>query len=323
MFDATTDALIDRFIASGGADVIEEFAYPLPIHVIAGIVGVPDADVGDLKRWCDDWMSLQSGTRPVDALVSCAKNYLCMQEYFAEKVEARTRLPEDDLISALILARIEDQAPLSRNELVRLLMSLFVAGHETTTHAIGNTLALLLQNPSQLALVRGDPRLAAACFEEGVRMDPPIQSIFRRATADVVVGGVAIPAGARLMLLYGSANRDEAHFEAADEFQIARDTSVKHVGFGRGIHFCLGAAMARLEGRVAIERVLRRLPGLELDGGAPVERVEHFFLRGYKRLLVKWPVADWRRSGTLPRPDMTASIEGERLSADGRSRQAG
>jgi cytochrome P450 len=285
---ATADALIDEFIADGGADLMERFAYPLPIHVIAGILGLPRADARHLKRWSDDWMALQSGTAPVERLVDCAHNYLFMQQYFQEKVDERTRAPEDDLISALIQARVDGEAPLGRDELVRLLMSLLVAGHETTTHAIGNTLMLLLSHPAQFAQLCADPGLAPQAFEEGLRMDPPVQSLFRRVMVDSEIAGVKVPAGARVMVLYGSANRDESQFDDPDCFDIRRPEAGKHMAFSRGVHFCLGAPMARLEGRIALERLSQRLPGLRRDEALSLERVEHFFLRGYKRFPIMW-----------------------------------
>jgi len=288
---ATADALIDDFAHAGGADLMEHFAFPLPMYVIAGILGLPRADVRDLKRWCDDWMALQSGTAPVEHLVECARNYLRMQQYFLEKVDERTRAPKEDLLSMLIQARVEGEAPLHPNELVRLLMSLLVAGHETTTHSIGNTLVQLFRNPPQLQLLREDLSLAAQAFEEGLRIDPPVQSLFRKATANVWLGGVQIPCGARVMVLYGSANRDEMHFADPDRFDVQRPAAAKTLSFSRGVHFCLGASLARLEGRIALERLVRRLKNLRLDCSHRLERVQHFFLRGYKRLPATWDFA--------------------------------
>jgi cytochrome P450 len=316
---AIADDLIAGFVRSGGTDLMERFAFPLPIYVIAGILGLPREDVPELKRWCDDWMALQSGTASVDELVSCARNYLRMQRYFIQKIDERTHAAADDLISALIQARVEDEAPLSRDELVRLLMSLLVAGHETTTHSIGNTLVLLLENPSQFELLRTDTTLAAQCFEEGVRMDPAVQSLFRRVTSPVVLRGVEIAAGARVMVLYGSANRDESHYDEPDRFMIRRPSAGKHLGFGKGVHFCLGASMARLEGRIALERLSQQLPGMRLDGAQGLERLDHFFLRGYRRLPATWDAEEdrGRDAGTELRPsgphcDETSSLVGAR-----------
>ncbi|UTV41914.1 cytochrome P450 (plasmid) [Ensifer adhaerens] len=285
---ATADALIDGFLGGGAVDLMEHFAVPLPIFAIADILGLPRQDVHDLKRWCDDWMALQSGTAPLDNLIACARNYLEMQTYFIQKVEERTLVAEEDLISSLVHLRGDREAPLNRDELVRLLMSLLVAGHETTTHAIGNTLVLLLCNPTVLERLRQHPGLAVKCFEEGLRMDPPVQSLFRRVTRPVTICGVKIPAGARVMLLFGSAGRDELRYDRADHFDVERATNLKHLAFGKGIHFCLGALMARLEGAIALERLSRRLRGIELDKERKLERVDHFFLRGYKRLPVTW-----------------------------------
>ncbi|WP_226583386.1 cytochrome P450 [Acuticoccus sediminis] len=288
---AIAAALIDDFAPAGAADLMEAFAVPLPILVIAGILGLPREDAHDLKRWCTDWMALQSGTAPVGELVDCARNYLLMQDYFIRKIDERTRAPGDDLLSALVQARLEGDAPFSRDELVRLLMSLLVAGHETTSHAIGNALVLVLRQPDQLERLRRDPGLAASCFEEGLRMDPSVQSLFRKVTRPVTLSGVEIPAGARVMLLFGSAGRDEARYEDPDRFVIDRPSGHRHLALGRGIHVCLGATMARLEGTVALQHLSQRLPGLGLDPSRPLERVHHFFLRGYQRLPVTWSPA--------------------------------
>ncbi|MFT3926901.1 MAG: cytochrome P450 [Myxococcales bacterium] len=285
---ASANALIDEIVDSGECDLMERFAFPLPIFVIAEILGLPRTDVGDLKRWCDDWMALQSGTAPVEHLVQCAHSYLAMQQYFLQKVAERTHEPQDDMLSALIQARVDDDAPLATGELVRLLMSLLVAGHETTTHSIGNVLTLLLRNPTQLALLRSNPSLTAQAVEEGLRMDAPVQSLFRRVTEDTTVGGTSLPKGARVMILYGSANRDEAQFKDPDRFDVARGSGGKHLAFSRGIHFCLGATLARMEIRIALDLLIQRLPELQLDESLPLERVPHFFLRGYKRLPLKW-----------------------------------
>jgi cytochrome P450 len=295
---AAADDLIDGFINAGAADLIADFAFPLPIYVITKILGLPRADAHDLKRWCDDWMALQSGTAPVDELVRCAHSYLAMQAYFKQRIEERTNVPQDDLLGALIQARVEGEAPLTQGELIRLLMSLLVAGHETTTHSIGNTVVLLAHHPQQQALLTHDASLAAQAFEEGLRMDPPVQSLFRRVVADASIAGTSIPAGARVMVLYGSANRDERHFEDPDRFDIRRASAAKHLAFSRGIHFCLGAHMARLEGRIALERLTQRLCGLTLDPVRRPERLSHFFLRGYRTLPVTWRVDS--ASGAAP-----------------------
>lgn len=285
---AITNELIDGFSAQGGIDIMRHFAFPLPGRVIVSILGLPEEDLDDLKRWCDDWMALQSATAPLEQLMVCAHNYLKMQRYFIAKIEERERAPQNDMLSALIQAQIEGEAPLSKDELVRLLMSLLVAGHETTTHSIGNTLALLLMNPAELNALRMNPSLSSQALEEGLRMDPPIQSLFRRVTLDTELGGVRLPAGARVMLLYGSANRDETQFDEPDQFNIQRQSANKHIAFSRGVHFCLGASMAKMEGRVALEVLITRLHNLRLLEGQPLSRLRHFFLRGYEHLHLRW-----------------------------------
>jgi cytochrome P450 len=285
---AMVEELIDGFIEDGRCEFMRRFAFPLPGAAIADILGLPREDLGDLKRWCDDWMALQSATQPAPELERCAKSYLELQRYFVAAVEERSRAPRGDLMSALIRARLEGESPLSQVELVRVIMSLLVAGHETTTHLLGNALVLLLRNPVELEALRADSSLAAGAVEEALRMDPPIQSLFRRATDDVELGGVNIPKGARVMIVFGSANRDEACFVAPDQFDIRREDAHRHLGFSRGNHFCLGASMARMEARIALARLTTRLPRLRLEQARALERIPHFFLRGYKRLDLCW-----------------------------------
>jgi cytochrome P450 len=283
--------LIDGFIRDGRVELMQRFAFPLPAAAIADILGIPRADLGDIKRWCDDWMALQSATRPLEELKQCAQSYLALQRYFIATIEERSRAPKDDLLSALVQARLDGEEPLSREELVRFPMSLLVAGHETTTHLLGNAMVLLLKNPPALQAIRDDPTLAAGAVEEALRMDPPIQSLFRRVTEDVEVGGTKIPKGSRVMVVYGAANRDEARFEDPDRFDIRRQGASRHLGFSRGVHFCLGASMARMEAGIAFELLAARLPNLRLDEGRRLERVPHFFLRGYKELHLCWDTA--------------------------------
>lgn len=285
---ATAKSLIDGFCERDHIDVMRHLAFPLPIRVIASILGLPTEDLGLLKQWCDDWMALQSATAPPDRLVECAHNYLLLQDYFVDVVAQRRRAPRGDLLTALIEVQDDNEAPLDSHELVRLLMSLLIAGHETTTHGLGNTLALLLQHPEQLRALKENPLLAGQAVQEGLRLDPPVQSLFRRVVRDTAVGGVNLPAGARVMLLYASANRDEKYFPHADDFDIHRRSVARHLSFSRGAHFCLGSALAEMEIRTALELLVTRLPNMRLADAQPSTRVEHFFLRGYGRLPIAW-----------------------------------
>jgi cytochrome P450 len=201
------------------------------------------------------------------------------QTYFREMIEARRRAPQDDLISTLVQAQ-EDGQMLSVDEVISLVVLLLSAGSETTTNLIGNAVLALLEHPEELAKVRANPALIPNLVEETVRYDTPVQSLPRQTTCDVPLGGTTIPAGAMVMPLFGSANRDEQKFADPDRFDVTRDTE-GHLGFGYGIHFCLGAPLARLEGRIALEMVLSRFPRLSRVQDQEV-RNDLVFLRGLK-----------------------------------------
>jgi cytochrome P450 len=279
------DDLIDSFIGDGEVELMSRFAFPLPGRVIADLLGLPHADLPDLKHWCDDWMGLQSATAPTERLVEFAHSTLKLQQYFRAQVEARKRDPRSDLISALVHAQRENPSSLSDVELIRLSMSILVAGHETTTHLLGNAMVLVLETGA-LAELRGDPRRAALVVEESLRMDAPVQSLFRRVVREVDVGGVRIPEGARVMLLFGSSNRDAEQFRDPDRFEPGREDGSRHLSFGRGSHFCIGAPLARLESRIALGHLAERLPDLRLVERGP--RVMHAYLRGYQHLRLAW-----------------------------------
>jgi cytochrome P450 len=285
---ALTAQLIDSFVDDGEVDFMRKFAFPLPGRVIADMLGVPAEDLPDFKRWCDDWMALQSATLPTPRLVECAHGYLRLQRYFSAQIEARRRAPSADLLSALVEADREDSTPFTPVELVRTAMSLLVAGHETTTHFLGNALLLLLKMPSAMEELRRDEHAAPRIVEEALRMDTPVQSLFRSAVRDVEIGGVRVPEGARIIMLFGSANHDERQFHNPACFDTRRSEPSKHLSFGRGVHHCIGAPLARLEGKLALKQLVDRLPNLRLADGGLGPRVAHFFLRGYERMVIQW-----------------------------------
>jgi cytochrome P450/nitrite reductase/ring-hydroxylating ferredoxin subunit len=281
--------LIDGFQRDGHADLVRQFAYPLPMEVIAEILGVPSADMSDFKRWSDD-MSARFGPLPLDRQIECAKSEVDFQHYFATKLEERRRHPQTDLLTDLLDARIKREAPLNMPELLSILKQLLIGGNETSTNLIGSMMLLLLNNPDQLEAVIADRSLEANTVEEALRLDSPVQGLFRSATREVEIGGVRIPEGAHLELLYASGNRDDARFHDPDHFDLKRPDSSNHMAFGFGIHFCIGAPLARYEGRVALDVLLDRLTNLRLAPGQQFEHHPHFFLRGLKRLELAWDV---------------------------------
>jgi cytochrome P450/nitrite reductase/ring-hydroxylating ferredoxin subunit len=284
---ALAHRLIDHFYRDGHAEIVRQFAYPLPMEIIAEILGVPPTDMDTFKRWSDD-MSARFGPLPLEREVECAKSEVAFQHYFAARLDERRHHPRHDLLTDLLNARVKGITPLDTPESLSILKQLLIGGNETSTNLIGSMLLLLTQNPDQLDALLHDRTLLPNVVEEALRLDSPVQGLFRTATEEIVVGGVRIPQGAHLELLYASGNRDEAHFANPDRFDLHRTESNNHMAFGFGIHFCIGAPLARLEGRIALEAIVDRLPNLRLARGQTVEHHPHFFLRGLKRLELEW-----------------------------------
>jgi cytochrome P450 len=269
-------------------DIVSEFFVPLPVTVIAELLGVEAERSADFKRWSDRLVAGVTGgagaVGPVQVLEAMAE----LSHYLTGVIEQRRRDPRDDLISTLICAE-EGETALAPGEVVMFTLLLLVAGNETTTNLLGNTLLALFEHPDELARVQRDPRRIPALVEEGLRYDGPVQFVFRRATQDVELAGVTIPAGATVIPLIGSANRDEAVFADPDRFDASRNTQ-GHLAFGLGIHFCLGASLARLEARVALEELLPRFPRLERTE-PHVQYIDSYLVRGPKRLPLRAGVA--------------------------------
>jgi cytochrome P450/nitrite reductase/ring-hydroxylating ferredoxin subunit len=281
--------LVDGFYRDGRIDIVRNYAYPFPMEVIAEILGVPSAEMDSFKKWSDD-MSARFGPLPLERQVECARSEVEFQHYFAAALEDRRRQPREDLLTELLNARVKGEAPLTMPEMLSVLKQLLIGGNETSTNLIGSMMLLLANHPDQLDAVLRDRRLEQNAVEEALRLDAPVQGLFRSATQDVEIGGVKIPRGAHLELLYASGNRDEARFADADRFDVARHDSSNHMAFGFGIHFCIGAPLARYEGRVALDVLLDRLPNLRLVPGQILEHHPHFFLRGLKHLELEWDV---------------------------------
>ena len=250
------DELIDSFSGSGSADLVQELTFHFPVQVIARILGLPRADFPIFQRWAVEITSVVANwDRGMAASAA-------LRDYFADVLADRRRQPADDLISDLVSVEV-DGRKLDDEEIYSFLRLLLPAGVETTYRASGNLLFGLLTNPDQLRAVQEDRSLLPVAFEEGIRWEPPVTVILRRATADAELAGVPVAAGADVGLLLGSANRDERKYEHPDAFDLAR-ASRQSVGFGFGVHVCLGMHLARMEARVAIDALLDRLPDIEL-----------------------------------------------------------
>jgi cytochrome P450 len=277
------DELLDELPADGDFDLVGSFAWPLPLRVLGALLGLPRDDLARLHVWGNDWMLAQQ-EGPLEQRVEHARGSIALQRYFLDAVERRTREPSDDLIGALVAGRESVDPPLTDVEIAGLPLDLMVAGHVTVTRAIGSTVRLLFAHPPLREHLL-DPERAPRAIEEILRLESPAQGLFRSTTRAVEVGGTTIPAGARVMVHFASANRDECVFAEPDAFRPDRAELSQHVAFGKGIHFCIGAPLARLELSIALPALLRRFPGLHLAAEPPV-REPLFFARGFAKLVV-------------------------------------
>jgi cytochrome P450 len=280
-------AALDGLADEPEPDLVAGFFVPLPVTVICELLGIEPERAEDFKHWSDVMVSGMTGSAAGGAQ-QLVQVFAEMTAYVTRVAEGRRVQPREDLISTLVRAEAGEMA-LQPFEITMFITLLLVAGNETTTNLLGNAVLALIEHPQQLARVRRDPSLVPALVEETLRYDPPAQFVFRRATRDVELAGTKIPAGATVMPLLASANRDDAQFPDGDRFDIARDTS-GHLGFGFGIHFCLGASLARLEARVALEELLARYAGFE-RASARVDYIDSFLVRGPSRLPLRLAAA--------------------------------
>jgi cytochrome P450 len=280
------DGLLDQAEDRHAMDVIEDFAYPIPVIVICEMLGVPVEDHERFRGWSLDL------ARGLDATLSGAgadlaqrarSSRLALADYFRELIAERGQAPRGDLLSALIAAE-ESGDKLSEQELLATCILLLVAGHETTVNLLGNGTLALLRHPDQLALLRDQPGLIVSAVEELLRYDGPVQRTARVPGTDAVIAGHPIEAGEMVMPFIGAADRDPAHFPDPDRLDLKRGDN-RHVAFGMGIHFCLGAPLARLEGQIAINTLVRRFPKLALATDRPNYR-QSLTLRGLTSLPV-------------------------------------
>lgn len=281
------NGLIDAFIDAGKVEIVDAFAVPLPLTVIAEILGIPTADMQKFKQWSDD-ITARLMPLPLDRQIECAKSLVAFQKYMSALLDEREKSPRDDMLTDLLNARVEGVEPLTRGEQLNMLQLMLVAGNETTTSLIGSMVRIYLDRPDEWRALGADPSLAPAAVEEALRMESPVQGLFRSTTEELELGGVRLPKGAHLQLLYGGGNRDASEFPAPEEFKPGRENGASHLAFGGGVHFCLGAALARLEGRIALETLSARLPDIKIDASGPTALRPHFFLRGYEQLSITW-----------------------------------
>jgi cytochrome P450 len=296
---AIADELIDAIAAEGRADLVERFAWPLPLRVIGDMLGLPDEDLERLHRWSNDWLRLKQPGATLEQQLEWARNAVALQHYFMDVLASRERTGGEDLTAALLTASKEIEPPLPLEVVMGVPFDLVIAGHVTVTRAIGNALVLLLSEPERAEALRARPELVPAAVEEILRLESPAQGLFRTTTREVELGGATIPRGARVMVHYGSANRDETQFPDSEAYDPGRGNLARQLAFGKGIHFCIGAPLARLELGIALPLLLERLPGLRLAAGRELEYEPIFFARGLASLWVEWepPPAPGRGSG--------------------------
>ncbi|HTZ25686.1 MAG TPA: cytochrome P450 [Streptosporangiaceae bacterium] len=277
-----TGRLLDEADAAKGFDLIDALAFPLPIAVICHLLGVPAEDQASFRVWGHD---VAATLDPQSAAESQTRSSeLALTAYLRDLVDKRRADPDGSLLSALVAAE-EEGDRLSPGELVSTALLLLVAGFETTVNLIGNGTVALLGERTDWQRLGEDPSLVPAAVEELLRYDSPVQMTSRTATEDVDVGGTVIPKGESVIVTIGGANRDPGVFEQPDRLRIGRPNASRHLAFSLGIHHCLGASLARLEGRIAVEELTRRYPGLEL-AGTPARR-QLLVLRGFESVPVR------------------------------------
>ena len=306
----TVVELLDQVQADGHMDVVRDLAYPLPVMVIAELLGLPTNDRARFKGWSDDLFAILGTVRHSPQLMERAAQSLTeMTEYMTELSLRRREQPRDDLLSVLLSVVDEDEqlecphphhvqtqgrlaherhaaVQLTQDELVANINILLSTGHETTTHLIGNGILALLQHPDQMQKLRAQPAMVASAIEEIMRYENPVQITYRSATEDAEIGGKQMHKGNLVNSILGSANRDPERYTDPDRFDITRNEG-RHLNFGLGIHFCIGASLVRLEAEIAFNTILRRFPKLQLETES-LDWQEHPVFRGLKALPVSF-----------------------------------
>lgn len=280
------DELLDAVPVDGQMDLVRDFSYPLPVIVISELLGIPTEDRAQFKQWSDELVHqeeiLDSSGR------SIYDNQREMSEYFRWIIEQRRHNPQDDLISALIAAEVEGEK-LSEEDLLGFCILLLVAGNETTTNLITNAILSLDKNPAAMAQVESYPEQIPDMLEEVLRYRSPIKSMPRLTTQNVQLGEHLIPQGEVVFAWIASANHDASVFSDPHRFDIGRKPN-KHLTFGHGIHFCLGASLARLEGKIALTKLLARMKDIRCDPHHPLEPFESWIVYGFKQLPITYSI---------------------------------
>lgn len=281
------NALIDAFATRGSAELVHEYGVLLPLTIIAECLGVADDDLPIFKKWSDDFVAaIGNHNMSKEELRSLLLSQSEFFVYFAQKIEERKAEPRNDLITDVVQAELDGE-PLATEEMLAMFNQFLVAGNETTTKLIASAVRILLERPELMQRLRDDPSLIPGFVEEALRLETPVQGLWRTALEDTEVGGVPIPKGSHLMLVYAAGNRDERLFADAETPDPCRSNTMRHLAFGHGEHYCIGSALARAEGRIGIEVLLERLDDLRAaEDLTTLEYEPSYVLHGLRRLPV-------------------------------------
>jgi cytochrome P450 len=278
------NALVDSFIDRGEVELVTEFGVMLPLTIIAECLGVDDDDLPTFKHWSDDFVAaIGNHDMSKDQLKRLVKTQGEFFVYFAGKIAERRAERRNDLISDVVYAELDGE-PLTENEMLGMFSQFLVAGNETTTKLIASAMRILCERPELMARLREDPSLIPGFVEEALRLEAPVQGLYRTAVVDTEVGGVPIPAGSHLMIVYASGNYDERQFADPDTVDPCRSNAMKHLSFGHGEHYCLGSALARAEGCIAVETLLERLDDIRIAPGEELVYEPSYVLHGLRSL---------------------------------------
>jgi cytochrome P450 len=284
---ATVNELLDAVDPAAPFDLVETLTFPLPATIVFSFMGVPEADYAQLKDWCGHRATLAWGRPPAAEQVEHATSMAAYRAYLRELVARKADDRADDFASALLAIHDEDPEALSEEEIASILFSLSFAGHETTNYLIGNLVRRLLEDPARWDEVVADPALIPGAVEETLRYDTSVPAWRRIAKRTVTLGGVEIPEGSKLFLWLAASGRDASVFPEPDVFDLRRANARRHLAFGKGIHFCIGSALGKLEAQLALEELARRFPGLRLVAGQELTFHPNISFRGPQALWVQ------------------------------------
>ncbi len=284
---ARADELLDQLLAEPEFDLVAGLTFPLPAYMIFTFIGFPAADAELLKGWCGNRTQFSWGRPTEDEQLAIARNMVSYWQYCERFIDERLAAPRDDFASDLVRIHLADPEQLTRDEIIGVVYGLSFAGHETTTNLTSNAARRLLENRAQWEAICADPSLIPNAVEEVLRFDTSVIAWRRITTRPVEIGGVQVPAGTRLLLSLAAANHDPARFAEPGSFDVRRENAREHLAFGKGIHFCLGAPLARIEVRTVLELLCSRAPDLELVPGQEFTFPANVSFRGPERLILR------------------------------------